>query len=591
MVFIMSSPSIRFLGVVLLATCLVGLSQSQQPFGKPCEGYPQSEIYCYGDFLFTVQRAKFYPDQKVFVDRPLKYPASEVLTKFAALNISGENLSSPEKSVLFDFINENFHPNGTEFEAWDPTDWDPNPAFLSRIADPLLRQWASELHSFWKELGRKINSDVRDNADLNSMYYVSHPVIVPGGRFKEFYYWDSYWIQRGLLISNMTETVKGMILNFFEMVEKLGFIPNGGRIYYQRSQPPLLLPMVDGYYEHTQDLQFLKDNIRTMIKEFDFFINKRTVSFTHNDKPYRMARYNVELTEPRPESFSEDYELVDSLPVTREEEELLYANLKTGAESGWDFSSRWYVVPEGESLIEGNLTHTKTRDIIPVDLNSFMYWNAALLEKFCGLINDRSVCDPVVYGVYKEAFKTSIREVLWDEELGAWFDYDFVRGKKRKYFYPTNITPLWVGAQHGTMEAMTKRVVNYLQASGATNFPGGVPTSMLQTGLQWDFPNGWAPLNHIVVEALENSGEPSAKNLAFQLAEKWTRSNHLAYLQTEAMFEKYDVSILGAPGSGGEYEVVVGFGWSNGVVLDFLEKYGDRLTPVPDLPTTTSPTV
>lgn len=94
-----------------------------------------------------------------------------------------------------------------------------------------------------------------------------------------------------------------------------------------------------------------------------------------------------------------------------------------------------------------------------------------------------------MYKNIAESWKTVIQEVLWDEESGTWFDYDFVRGNKRKYFFPTNLAPLWVQAYHGDVEVIAKRAVNYLHSSGAINFPGGVPTSMLQTGLQWDFPN------------------------------------------------------------------------------------------------------
>lgn len=85
--------------------------------------------------------------------------------------------------------------------------------------------------------------------------------------------------------------------------------------------------------------------------------------------------------------------------------------------------------------------------------------------------------------------KTAIYEVLWDEQLGTWFDFDYIRDRARKYFYPTNLSPLWVQAHHGNIEVIARRTVNYLHASGATLFPGGIPTSMLQTGQQWDFPN------------------------------------------------------------------------------------------------------
>jgi len=91
-------------------------------------------------------------------------------------------------------------------------------------------------------------------------------------------------------------------------------------------------------------------------------------------------------------------------------------------------------------------------------------------------------------------------------------------------------------------------------------------------------PNGWAPLNHMVVEAFQYSGDPEAEELAFDIAQRWTRTNYWAYQEYGYMFEKYDVTCNGCAGSGGEYEVVIGFGWSNGVVLDFLKMYGDRLT-------------
>ncbi len=58
----------------------------------------------------------------------------------------------------------------------------------------------------------------------------------------------------------MADTVRGMISNFLDNVKQLGYVPNGGRIYYERSQPPLLLPMVDGYYESSKDVDFIRDN-------------------------------------------------------------------------------------------------------------------------------------------------------------------------------------------------------------------------------------------------------------------------------------------------------------------------------------------
>ena len=44
---------------------------------------------------------------------------------------------------------------------------------------------------------------------VSSLIYLDHGFIVPGGRFREMYYWDTYWTILGLINSEMTETVKG----------------------------------------------------------------------------------------------------------------------------------------------------------------------------------------------------------------------------------------------------------------------------------------------------------------------------------------------------------------------------------------------
>ena len=55
--------------------------------------------------------------------------------------------------------------------------------------------------------------------------------MIIGGRFKEQYYWDSFWIMEGLLESQLYEIAKAMLENFMDELDQFGFIPNGGRIY------------------------------------------------------------------------------------------------------------------------------------------------------------------------------------------------------------------------------------------------------------------------------------------------------------------------------------------------------------------------
>lgn len=541
---------------------LLNSAESKAP--PPCE----SSIFCHGPLLHTVQMSGIFKDSKTFVDMKLRFPPPTVLSNFETFMMRQGPI--PTKAQILNFVQENFEPEGSEFEVWDPLDWQPDPKFLRNISDPNLRFWAADLHSFWKQLGRKIKEDVKTHPELYSMIYTSHPVIVPGGRFREFFYWDTYWIMKGLLLSQMTATVKGMLENFIEMVNLLGYIPNGGRVYFRRSQPPLLIPMMKEYLDATNDVQFLKDNLPALEMEFQFWLNNRNVTVESGGQHYRAIRYNVEMTGPRPESYREDFELGETLQTDEQREELYY-NLKAGAESGWDFSSRWF---SSDPHVDATLVDTKTRDIIPVDLNAFLQLNAKTLADFHRLTGSPEKA--VSYDNVANEWRTMLDKLLWDEEFGVWFDYDMVKKQHRKQFYASNLTPLWTGAYQTV--GVVDRVIEYLKMSGALEFPGGIPTSMKNAGEQWDYPNGWAPLQHLIVEALDRSGSPEAQNLAQEIAERWIMSNYRAYSEANKMFEKYDVTIVGLPGGGGEYEVVVGFGWTNGVVLDFLNRFGNKLT-------------
>lgn len=129
--------------------------------------------------------------------------------------------------------------------------------------------------------------------------------------------------------------------------------------------------------------------------------------------------------------------------------------------------------------------------------------------------------------------------MLWDEEAGAWLDYDLINKKRRNYFVPTNLSPLWTGCFNtANREHITERVMNYIKVNKLDSFPGGVPNSLLQSGEQWDFPNVWPPMQYILIEGLKALQDKEAEELAFQWASRWVRSNFIAFRSTRAMFEK-----------------------------------------------------
>ncbi|XP_069690503.1 trehalase-like [Periplaneta americana] len=547
-----------------LATVLAGTAASRYP--QSCN----SPIYCYGDLLKTVQLAELYNDSKTFVDLKQKGNPEETLNKFETLMKNTEGM--PNKDQVRDFVNDAFEDKD-ELLMWTPEDWTEKPAMLQTIADSQFRDWASDINVLWKNLSRKTSKDVLQHPEQYSNIYVPNGFIIPGGRFREFYYWDTYWIVQGLLLSEMYDTTRGMLENFLSMVARYGFVPNGGRVYYlERSQPPMLIPMVDSYLTATNNVTFLKNNIQLLEAEFQFWMVNRTVKVWKNGKEYLLARYRAPSSGPRPESYREDYNIAKQMSDQKRED--FYINIKSAAESGWDFSSRWFIL---NGTNEGNLTNIETENIIPVDLNSFLYWNAALLSKFYNSIYDFNKTK--YYHDLAEQFKAAVAAVHWCEEQGTWLDYDILNNKSRNYFYPSNLAPLWTKCYNlEEAEYYANKTTEYINDEAILKYLGGIPTSLSTTNQQWDLPNAWPPLQVIVIQGLDYTNDSYAKALAYELAKMWIDSNYKGYQKSRQMFEKYDAIIPGQYGGNGEYEVQQGFGWTNGVILQLLNKYGDRIT-------------
>ncbi|XP_076622005.1 trehalase [Colletes latitarsis] len=525
-----------------------------------------SQIYCTGELLKTIQLAEIFPDSKTFVDLHQLHDPEVTLANFYALMNATNN--APNRMQLTRYVNENF-ASSNELRNWTLPDWTEEPPILKRIQDPKYREWAKDLNRIWKELARKMNDDVAKYPDRHSIIYVENGFIVPGGRFKEFYYWDSYWVIEGLLLSDMYQTAKGMIDNFLYMVEKYGFIPNGGRIYYlMRSQPPLLHLMVAKYLHYTSDLDYLRTIIPTLEKEFAFWQKERMINVQKDGKTYKMAHYVVSSTRPRPESYKEDYQLAQELPEKLRN--FFYNNIKAGAESGWDFSNRWCIGSNENGML--SLLNISTQYVIPVDLNAILQQNARLLSEFHRFLGNSVKSQ--YFAKIAAQLQLGIDNVLWNEMEGIWLDYDMKNNRVRNTFYPSNLVPLYTRSYNPQKrEKYALSAVKYLKLQTIDSFFGGTPTSLNYTGEQWDFPNAWPPLQSFIVMGLYWTRVTEAMDFARELASRWLNSNYIGYTESGQMFEKYDSSIPGQGGGGGEYNVQTGFGWTNGVVLEFLDTF------------------
>jgi alpha,alpha-trehalase len=193
-------------------------------------------------------------------------------------------------------------------------------------------------------------------------------MIIPGGRFRESYYWDTYWIIKGMLACEMYATSTGVVQNLLDDVENFGFVPNGGRIYYlNRSQPPVLSDMVLEVFQATQNIEWLQKSVKTLDKEYCYWMNPKNNKVVQFSDGAILNRYFANTTIPRPESYFEDIETVH---LSAHKAEFTYLQLATGAETGWDYSSRWLSGPNTNNLRLEDIIATL---IVPADLNAILY--------------------------------------------------------------------------------------------------------------------------------------------------------------------------------------------------------------------------
>lgn len=535
----------------------------------------QTEIYCTGTLLAAVQNLRLFNDCKHFVDMPLKYNPETVLKNWESFVSTTNGEFTPE--ILANFVKANFNDPGCELEECQPDGYNDDIGAFASIRDPNYRQWAHELHRKWPSLCRRVSKEVLSDPERFSLLSVPNPFIIPGGRFREIYYWDTFFVIKGLLASGMFGMSRGMIENMGHLIDHYGFIPNGNRVYYlNRSQPPLLTWSLYAYYKATNDLEFVKTALVWLEKEMAFFLVNKTVQRPEWKAP--LFRYHVIAVGPRPESYREDLESVEYLPNMHEKCRY-WGDIAAAAESGRDFSSRWF---SSEGPFAGKMSSIRTSQLLPVDLNAIICGNLSYMAEMYDAVGQ--VENAVRLRDSYAAMRDTMHEVFWDEDEGCWFDYDLVQNDRIKIYSDTNFYPLYTRCAHDGFDA--KRIIEYLVRNGAMEFPGGIPSSFVNSGEQWDWPNGWAPNIWILINGLRFYGQ---EETAKTIASKWISKNYKMWLMTGKMFEKYNVVTgcckVGA--GGGEYELQEGFGWTNGVILDLLIIYNNELTWAADYDQTT----
>jgi len=505
---------------------------SGRPAVRPSSYDPAHDI---GSLFSDVQLSGIFPDSKEFVDaRPRSAPAIIEARYDSARRTTG--------FVLRAFVDQNFvlpppQPAGDGYHT---------------VASQSMTE---HIKALWPVLTRP-----PDSADArSSLIPIPNPYVVPGGRFREVYYWDSYFTMLGLVQSGRTDLVKNMLDNFAHLIVTVGHIPNGNRTYYlTRSQPPYFAAMV-GLYARATDTSRALAYLDALEKEHAFWMDGAdTLARGH---AYRRVvrlpdgvvvnRYWDDSDEPRPESYRPDVEIGQTLPESLRAK--FYRNARATAESGWDFSSRWMRDPKDLCTLE-------TIDLIPVDLNSLL-WNAehtiAALRSFRNGAGDTEVTRR--FAEAADARRGAIL-AMYDRKQEFFFDRRWRTGElvtDRPSLAAA--APLYFGIATGDQG-------QHVAARLERDFlkPGGFVTTNFASGQQWDGPNGWPPLEWLTIEGVRHYGRG---DLADKAASRWLALLERTYRATGRMMEKYDVVNTNRRAGGGEYPTQDGFGWTNGVAL------------------------
>ncbi len=430
--------------------------------------------------------------------------------------------------------------------------------------------------------------------DGYGLLYLPNRYVVPGGFFNEMYGWDSYFIILGLLRAGRLDLARGMVDNFFFEIEHYGGVLNANRGYFlTRSQPPFLTCMILAVHEAARAAG--QDDRAWLSKAYDYAVREHELwtREPHLAGNTGLSRYFdfgqgpvPEITETHDPYYSEVERQMARNPQLRNG----FLSTQAAADTPPEWP-RFSLCPHGDSTggscppsaftrdyYEGDRSMresgfditfrfgpfgAETHHYAPVCLNSLLFKAEQDLAALAHLLGRGE--DAARWQQRAAARRDAINKYLWDPKAGIFFDYDFDRGVRSSYVYATTVYPLWAGL---ASEKQARAVAANLKR---LERPGGLAMSERVTGVQWDLPYGWAPIQLLAVEGLRRYGfEEQANSMAYNFL-----SMVLENFQRDGTIrEKYNVVTRSSEFkvTAGYHANVVGFGWTNGVFLELLHE-------------------
>lgn len=490
------------------------------------------------ELFHFVQTSGLFVDSKTFAD------AIPINSFEHVLNLYQQQQNQP-KFDLKTFVTANFR-----FEEFEELTAD-------KGNDDILKH----ITHLWSVLKKPA-----DGNRVGSLIPLPQSYTVPGGRFREVYYWDSFFAAIGLMQAGREQDVFDIVDNFISLQQRVGTIPNGNRWYYaSRSQPPVLAMLVNLLQQHSLCSKERLVRYREAVETEYLFWMAGSDKLANNESYRRVVkledgsllnRFYDDSATPRPESYAEDIEMAAELSESEQQE--FYRNIRAACESGWDFSSRWF-------KDANSLSSIATTEIIPIDLNCILYFTETWLTEAFGSENLEK---HQKYKVAAQERKTAINRYLWSDSLEFYTDYWFKQKKQSNVLSLAALWPLYFGmASQNQAKGVAQQVESKFLKSG------GLITTQLNTGEQWDSPNGWAPLHWVSIQGLKQYG---FDDLASKISTKWIATVTQFFNATGKLMEKYNVVAVDDIAQGGEYDVQEGFGWTNGVTQALLNQQIDQ---------------
>ncbi len=395
-----------------------------------------------------------------------------------------------------------------------------------------VREARVYIENYWKKLERFHPKDDESLLGLPKPYLVPSYEETASFDYNELYYWDSFFMVQGMFAQPEREKlVTGIAEDLMHLMKRFSVIPNASRTYLMgRSQPPFLTTFIyEAYNAYNLDKKWLQQAIEVAKDEY-------ATVWQGVKKPNERLVYK---------GLSRYYDIN-------------YLHDLAEAESGWDMTPRF---------------GRKALNYLPVDLNALLYKYETDFARTARLFDQKR--EAAMWEQLAEARKRTMNDLMWDKLRGLYYDYNYAKERRGNISSLATYFPMWAGMVTEKQVASLVKGLRRFENKGGLSTTDALPIGQYVPGsmpVQWAYPNGWAPLQFIVVEGLLKYGyHEDARRIAI----KWLKNN-LDWFNAHGVFlEKYNVVSPEKPPQKGVYPSQTGFGWTNAVFERFCQQFID----------------